>query len=182
MKVYFSGAHSTGKSSLSRFTSKKYNLPMLFETARIVLAEQELKIDTLRCDIDVADKYQQDVFDRQLAEEQKYSYFVSDRSLIDVLAYSGNHTCILPKLMKSPALLEYVENLRNQFIFLVSPSKATLSADGVRESLNWDGVVSIHAQIKLLYEMFDLRYFQIDTDNMQERVKLIIAVLSLVKS
>lgn len=55
-----------------------------------------------------------------------------------------------------------------------------MRADGVRESLNWDGAVAIDAQIKFLYEMFGIRYFQINTDNMQERIRLIDSVISLV--
>jgi nicotinamide riboside kinase len=181
MKVYFIGSHATGKSTLARYTSQKYNLPMISETARAILSEQEMQIDTLRYDLDTADKYQQQVFNRQISEEQKHSSFVSDRSVIDILAYSGQHARILPQLMRASELEPYLSILREpgSFIFFVKPSKATLKADGVRESLNWDGVIAIDAQIKLLLEMFELRYFQIDTPSAQERVQTIDAVLSL---
>ena len=178
MRAYFSGSHSTGKSTLARHVSKQYSLPLVFESSRQILSEQELQIDSLRCDLDVADRYQQQVFDRQLSEEQKYSSFVSDRSIIDILAYSGQHTRILPRLMRSPQLLQYINELRHQFIFFVRPSQAILRPDGVRESLDWNGIVAIDAQIKLLYRMFDLPYIQISTDSMQERVLIIDSVLS----
>ena len=184
MKIYFSGSASVGKSTLANHCSKRYNLPLVFEQARIVLSEQELQIDTLRCDLDIADKYQRDVFDRQLAEEQKYASFVSDRSLIDILAYSGQYTRILPKLMQSNELTTYIANLKQSgsIIFFVKPHKTLLHQDGVRESLNWENVVAIDANIKILYEMFDINYIQIDTCNMQERIKIITSALSLVKS
>ena len=184
MKIYFSGSASVGKSTLANYVSKHYNLSLVFEQARIVLSEQELRIDTLRCDLDIADTYQQDVFNRQLAEEQKYTSFVSDRSLIDILAYSGQYTRILPKLMQSSELTTYVANLKQSgsIIFFVKPHKTLLHQDGVREILNWENVIAIDANIKLLYEMFDINYIQIDTVNMQERIKMINTALSLAKS
>ena len=181
MKVYFCGAHATGKSTLARHVAAKYDLPMISETARMILSEQELQIDNLRYDLGAVDAYQQQVFDRQLLEEQKHTSFVSDRSSIDVLAYSAQHATILPKLLASAELQRYLDVLRarESFIFFVRPSKVTLKADGVRESINWDGVVAIDAQIKLLIEMFGLKYFQINAESMQERVRLIEAVLTI---
>jgi len=181
MKIYFSGAHGSGKSTLSRYVANRYNIFMISETARMVLSEQELQIDTLREDLEIANNYQKQVFDRQLLEESKYSDFVSDRSIIDILAYSAQHTQILPELMASPELRPYLDNLKksDSFIFFVKPSKATLKPDGVRESINWDGVVAIDAQIKLLLKMWEIRYFQINMDNMQERIQFVDSVLSL---
>lgn len=181
MKVYFVAAHSVGKSTLTRYVSKKYNLPMIFESARIVLSEQELHIDSLRADLDNANNYQNNVFERQLQEEAKYDSFISDRSIIDVLAYTAQHTSILPKLLQHPSLPTYIDKLKSSDvkIFFVRPSKATLKADGIRESLSWDGIISIDSKIHFMLEMYGLNYFQINTDSMQERIKLIDSVLQL---
>lgn len=182
MKVYFVGSHSTGKTTCARYVSGKYKIPMITEVARMILSEKELQLDSLRYDLDLVDDYQSQIFYRQLAEEAKHSEFVSDRSF-DCLAYAAQHTRVLSKLMMSPELAAYLDVLRapDSFIFFVRPSKATLKADGVRESLTWDGVVAIDAMIKLLLEMWELRHFQINIDNMQERVKLIDAILNLHK-
>jgi nicotinamide riboside kinase len=181
MKVYFTGSHSVGKTTLARYVSEKYKLPMITETARMVLSEKEYKLDTLRYDIDLVDQYQQQVFYRQISEEAKFPSFVSDRSALDVLAYSAQHTRILPDLMAAPELIPYLASLRapDVFIYFVRPSKATLKADGVREFINWDGVVAIDAQIKFMLEMWKIRYFTISIDNMQERIRNIDNVLSL---
>jgi predicted ATPase len=182
MKVYFSGCHGAGKSTLAKYTSNKYNLQFISEVARMVLSERELQIDTLRYDIDLVNSYQQEVFNRQLLEESKYKDFVSDRSAIDTLAYAGQHSQILPNLMGSNELKTYLGGLRapDSIIFFVRPTKATMKADGVREAISWDGAVAIDAKIKLLLEMFDIRYFQINTDSAQERVKFINSILDLV--
>lgn len=148
----------------------------------MVLSEKELHVDTLRYDMDLVDSYQTEVFHRQLAEEKKYKEFVSDRSAIDALAYSASHTRIFPKLLKHAELDNYILSLKESIIFLVRPSKATLKSDGVRESLNYDGIIAIDAQIKLLYEMYGIRYFNISTDSQQDRVGLIDSVLELAKS
>lgn len=181
MKIYFIGAHSTGKSSLARYTSTQYNIPMISETARMILSEQELQIDSLRADMITVNNYQQKVFDRQILEESKSQSFVSDRSIVDIIAYSAQYTNILSTLLSSKELLAYLADLKapDSVIFFVRPSKATLKADGVREAINWDGIVAIDAQVKFMLEMWQLRYFQINMDNMQERVKLIDSVISL---
>jgi nicotinamide riboside kinase len=178
MKVYFIGSHSTGKTTCARYVSEKYQLPMITEVARAVLSENELHLDALRYDIETVDEYQRQVFHRQLQEENKLSHFVSDRSF-DGLAYAAQHSRILPELLASDGLEPYITSLRESgvFIFFVRPSKATLKADGVRESLNWDGVVAIDAMVKFMLSMWQLSYFQINMDNMQERVQLIDSVL-----
>lgn len=178
MKVYFIGAHSTGKTTCARYVSEKYSLPMITEVARAVLSEKELQLDSLRYDMDMVDEYQRQVFHRQLQEEYKLKHFVSDRSF-DGLAYAAQHSRILPELLTTDGLEPYIASLREPdvFIFFVRPSKATLKADGVRESLNWDGVVAIDAMVKFMLSMWNLPYFQINMDNMQERVQLIDSVL-----
>lgn len=178
MRVYFVGAHSTGKTTCARYVSEKFGLPMITEVARAVLSEKELHLDSLRYDLNLADDYQHAIFQRQLQEELKHTKFVSDRSF-DCLAYTAQHTRILRPLIDGPDVIQYISKLRepDSFIFFVRPSRATLKADGVRESLTWDGVVAIDAMVKFMLEMWGLRYFQINMDNMQERVHLIDAVL-----
>ena len=180
MKIYFVGSHSTGKTTCARYVSEKYKLPMITEVARAVLSEKELHLDSLRYDMNLVDDYQNSIFYRQLTEEEKHTKFVSDRSF-DCLAYAAQHTRILPHLIHGPDIAQYLNKLRqpDSFIFFVRPSKATLKDDGVREAINWDGVVAIDAMIKLLIQMFELRYFPINTDSMQERSQMIDAVLSL---
>ena len=87
MKAYICGAHCCGKSTLTRYISNKYGVPIVPESARMILSEQELQIDTLRYDLNAIDTYQKDVFNRQLVEEQKHISFVSDRSALYILAY-----------------------------------------------------------------------------------------------
>jgi len=183
MKVYFVGSHSTGKTTCARYVSDTYALSMLTEVARMILSEKELNLDALRTNLDVVDDYQSNIFYRQIEEEKKFGKaFVSDRSF-DCLAYAAQHARVLPKLINSPELKTYLETLRepDTYIFFVRASRATMKQDGVRESLNWDGVVAIDSMVKFMLEMWNLPYFQINMDSMQERVKFIDSVLALKK-
>lgn len=179
MKVYFIGSHSTGKTTCARYVSEQYKIPMITEVARMILSEKELHLDSLRYNMDLVDDYQRQIFYRQLEEEFQKEEFVSDRSF-DCLAYAAQHSRILPELIKSTKLTTYLDTLKSpdSFIFFVRPSKATLKADGVRESINWDGVISIDSMVKFMLEMWELPYYQINIDNMQERIRLIDSVLA----
>lgn len=183
MRVYFSGSHSSGKTTLARYVAEHYELPLLPEAARLVLSERELQLDTLRYDMNLVDSYQEEVFNRQLAEEAKHKEFVSDRSAIDCLAYSAQHTRIFPKLLKHPKIEDYITSLKdtNSILFFVKPNKITLKPDGTRETLNWDGIIAIDAMIKLLLEMHCVKYISINTHNMQERIKIIDSTILMMK-
>lgn len=180
MKVFFSGAHSTGKSTLTRFVSEKYNLPILVESARSVLAEKELQLDSLRSDIKLVNEYQKAVYFRQLEVEKGKDKFVSDRSLLDCLAYCCSHSFVFNELLNKKETKKYVKMLKNNdvFIFFIRPSKVTMKEDGVRESLNWDEIVRIDAMIKLMLQMFKVPYFDIHAETMQERANLILNILN----
>ena len=80
-RIYLVGAHSTGKTTLARWVRDAYGLPMISEVARGVLAEMEEQLDSIRSNIDVVNRYQREVFHRQLAAEMdQQGSFVSDRA------------------------------------------------------------------------------------------------------
>lgn len=175
MRVYFIGAHSTGKTTLARYASEKLKLPLLTEVARTILAEKELQIDSLRADISVVNEYQKEIFFRQIEEESKHEHFISDRSF-DCLAYAAQHSTILNELISSKECNKYIEDLKsapNKQIIFVRPSKATLKNDGVREQIIWDGIIAIDAMCKFLLEMWNIPHIQINTDSMQERIRIL---------
>lgn len=178
MRIYIAGAHSCGKTTVAKHLAKHYNLPLLNEVARTILAEKELSLDSLRTDLDVVDNYQKEVFYRQIEEEKKYGSFVSDRTF-DNLAYAAQHSRILSKLINTEEFKEYRKTLNGNdvYIFFIRPTKATLKDDGVREKLYWEGIVEIDAMIKIMFEIFDVNYIPINTSSMQERIKTILNII-----
>ncbi len=108
-RVYMVGAHATGKTTLARWVRDQYGVPMIAEVARGVLAEMEAQLDALRSDVALVDRYQAEVFVRQIEAEQSIGGpFVSDRAFCN-LAYAAHHATILNEVFGDPRLAQYME-------------------------------------------------------------------------
>jgi nicotinamide riboside kinase len=181
MRIYLTGTHSSGKTTLARYVSQRYNIPMLTEVARAVLVENEIPISRLRADIGLVNDYQREVISRQIRiEKEKLGSFVSDRAF-DGLAYAAEHSTITEEMFNSPSFKEYIDWIKGGTIFFVRPNKNLLIDDGVRETPTWDSVVRIDGMIKMLLEIFGVSYLPIETGSMQERAKIIDFVVSKLK-
>lgn len=181
MRVYVAGAHCSGKTTLCRYISEEYNLPLITETARTVLAQLEISIEKLRTDIMTVDSFQETIFHKQIDIEKSHKNgFVSDRA-IDILAYTAEHSSNLQFIMASSYFKEYVEWLREGVIFFLRPHKSLLVEDGVRETPDWEGIIRIDGMVKFLLEQFGLKYLPIASLSMIERIRSVDFVLSKTK-
>ncbi len=179
IRIYLVGAHATGKTTLARLIRDRYDLPMISEVARGVLAEMEAQVDSLRTNVELVNQYQMEVFERQISSEQaQVGSFVSDRAFCN-LAYAAHHSTILGKIFSDPRLRAYMESVRTGVVFFVRPQHKLLVQDGVREALEWDEVVRIDGMVKLMLEMFDIPYIPMESLSMQERLRMITQVLNL---
>jgi adenylate kinase family enzyme len=178
MRVYFIGAHSTGKTTMARYVSKKTGLPLLPEVARMVLAERELAMESLRSDLDIVDSFQREIFSRQIAIEKDLDAFVSDRSF-DNLAYAAQHARVLRSILSEKSLTEYIDRMRgpDTLLFYIRPVQTTLRNDGVREQVDWDELIRIDGAIKFMLEMWGLDYYMVCSGSMQERARLVDSIL-----
>lgn len=178
-RVYLVGSHATGKTTLARFIRDRYGLPMIAEVARGVLAEMEARLDALRTDIDLVNRYQAEVFLRQIEAERRVDgSFVSDRAFCN-LAYAAHHSTILADVFRDPRLRDYMGSVREGLVFFLRPHRELVQADGVRAGLEWEEVVRIDGMVKLMLEMFDVPYVPVESLSMQERVRCIDRVLTL---
>ena len=178
-RIYLVGAHATGKTTLARWIRDRYHVTMIAEVARGVLAEMEAKLETLRTDVDLVDRYQASVFTRQIeAEHGVQGPFVSDRAFCN-LAYAAHHSSILSQIFSDPRLRDYMEWVRQGVVFFLRPHREMLVEDGVRAGVEWEEVVRIDGMVKLLLEQFDIPYIPVATLSMQERVRLVERVLDL---
>ena len=179
LRIYMVGAHATGKTTLARWVRDQYGVPMIAEVARGVLAEMEARLDTLRTDIELVNRYQREVFQRQIEAEHKVEGpFVSDRAFCN-LAYAAHHSTILGEVFRDRRLGEYMQWVREGVVFFLRPHRELVVADGVRAGLEWEEVVRIDGMVKLLLEMFDVPYIPVESLSMQERVRLVERVLDL---
>lgn len=181
MRIYFVGSHSTGKTTLARWASKTYRIPMISEVARAVLAEMEASLASLRTDMELVNRYQKEVLRRQIeAERAAGSEYVSDRAF-DSLAYTADHSLITADVMESGDLREYMKTVAQGVVFFVRPHRSLLKEDGTRESPVWDGVIRIDGMIKFLLEQFRIPYCGLDSASMQERVRTVSMVVGLLR-
>ena len=179
LRIYFVGAHSTGKTTLARWVRDQYGLPMISEVARGVLAEMEEHLDAMRSRLDVVDRYQTEVFERQItAEAQQVGSFVSDRAVCN-RAYAAQHARVLNKLATDPRLGSYMDSVKDGLVFFLRPHRELLAEDGVRAGVAWEEVLRIDGMVKLMLEMFAIPYIPVDCLPMQERVRLLERVFSL---
>lgn len=177
MRIYFVGSHATGKTTMARFVSKYYGLPMITEVARAVLAELEMSLESIRTDIELVNRYQRMVFERQIEIEKTYKKgFVSDRAF-DNLAYAAEHATIVAELMETSQFKEYMEWVKKGIVFFLRPHPSFLKEDGVRAGVDWESVIRIDGMVKFMLEQFRIKYLPIPTPNMQERVKIVEFVL-----
>jgi nicotinamide riboside kinase len=178
-RVYLVGSHATGKTTLARWVRDRFGIPMIAEVARGVLAEMEAKLESLRTDIDLVNRYQTQVFLRQIEAERRVDGpFVSDRAFCN-LAYAAHHSTILAEIFRDERLRTYMESVRKGIVFFLRPHRELVVADGVRAGLEWEEVVRIDGMVKLMLEMFGVPYVPVESLSMQERVRCVDRVLTL---
>lgn len=181
LRIYFVGAHSTGKTTLARHVAKKFDLPMLSEVARGVLAELETTLDRVHVDIDLCDEFQGTIFHRQIEQESEQERgFVSDRAF-DNVAYAAMFSRISHELTSNEDFAAYMEQLRRpgRIVFYVRPHKRLLRADGVRTDLDWQSVCRLDGAIMLLLEAYGVPYFTVADYSMRDRVRLVDGIIRL---
>lgn len=177
MRIYFVGSHATGKTTLCRYVSRRFGLPMITEVARAVLAEMESSLDSLRTDMDLVAEYQDRVFGRQVAIEKMHNgAFVSDRAF-DNLAYAAEHTMVVADLMGDQRFRDYIRWVSEGTVFFLRPHADLLKEDGVRAGVSWESVLRIDGMIKFLLESHRIPYLPIESVSMQERVRAVEFVL-----
>lgn len=133
MRIAISGAHGVGKSTLAVLLSTELQLPRIDEVARKVAVEMEISPRQIRkTDMATRRRFQAEILKRQLLEEFRYQAtgFVSDRSVLDVIAYTIWYKIPDAKELQKNAV-EYAK--RNyDVIFYIPPSYMQLEDDGFR--------------------------------------------------
>jgi hypothetical protein len=179
--VYFVGADRGGKTTLCRYVRDAYRLTMLGEAARTVLHRDEDDFARIRATGVSASKYQCDVFNRQLREEDATKApYVSDRAF-DNLAYASEHGRNFKELYDAlpPA---YLERLRASVVFFVKPAHDIFlagAADPVRARTDWDAVQRISAKVEMLLQLLEIPHVTIAESIASRREELIDYTLSM---
>lgn len=172
-RIYFVGAHRTGKTTAARWVSREYGKPLINEVARSVLTEMEKDLEPLRTDLRLASEYQKEIFQRQIKIEKELTQgFVSDRAF-DNLAYAAEFTeDALPQMMETKQFEDYMEWVKQGVIFFTRPHPSLLVKDSVNQKLDWEQVVRIDGMIKFMMKQFRVKYLPIHPVDFEERVQI----------
>lgn len=178
-KIYLTGAHSTGKTTLARHISEKCGLPMVTEVVRDIVSEWETSLEEARVNIKKVNALQNEIMCRQIEREkdiQNYD-FVSDRAM-DFMAYTAEYTTITNELYNSEKYKEYIDWMsEDSIIFFVRPHPSLVEKDGFRSELSWEAVNRIDGMIKFILEIEDMQYYHIKSKIFQERVESVVSTL-----
>ncbi len=132
-KIAISGSHGVGKTTLATQLAKELNYPLLTETAREVISKYVSMCSVIVAHPDKA-KIQGEIFSKQVEKEAKHKQFISDRSVLDVLAY-----CWLYRMWENDnqhrlakeIVLSYCNNY-DLIIFCPIPPDSEIEDDGFR--------------------------------------------------
>ena len=179
-RVYFIGAHSTGKTALSSFIAKKLQWPYILEQARVVLAEKGWKLAEFDKDLDKAAEFQRLVIQKQLAEEERLQdeNFISDRGF-DGIAYAAANTLIASEIRNSLDFNEYLSDFRTfgSTTFFVRPHEKLIENDGIRGDISWSSICRIDGMLEYILETERIPYIPLESMSMKSRVRTIEGVL-----
>lgn len=138
MKIGICGAESTGKTTLAKALAEELGLPLITEQARTVA--QEMGITDLNKEYPkyLWDRFQWRCLEAQIAAELEHRDFVSDRTVLDNLAYwLVDHAIPEGQIETLRYWVRVTERLQTKpydLVVLVRPGRTKLDNDGFRHT------------------------------------------------
>lgn len=178
-RVYFVGAHSTGKTALSSFMAKKLGWAYIEEQARAILADKKWHLMDINKRLDWAAEFQLEVWRRQRAAEEAITDdFISDRSF-DVIAYAASTSLVAKEIRRSLLFQEYLGDLQvfGSITFFVRPQVDLIADDSVRVEADWGAINRIDGMIEYILETEGIPYIPLESLSMKSRVRTVEGVL-----
>lgn len=170
MRIFLTGAHSTGKTTLATALSERLGLPLLPEVARAVLAKRGL---TFPLPPELVDEVQREIYETQLSVFRSApEEFISDR-YFDCVAYWAVYS------QKRGKIWTWVPrfNERNPLIFQLPPRRDLYVADDIRGASPFDDALRIDGALRMLYAERGLPVHHVKALTVDERVDEVLAVV-----
>lgn len=168
MKIAFTGSHGTGKTTLAKKISEDLNLELITNISRNYYQSKGIQ------DFEVLTKeerwiHQKNLFTLEIIEESKYTNFVTDRSVIDFLAYTILYS--KSSLVYMTRLIELTKKvtLKYDYLFLL-PIEFSYQPEIGRASRETQ--IEVDECIKFLIDTLKLPHF-ILKGTIEERLRLI---------
>lgn len=171
MKIFLTGAHSSGKTTLANALAERLNLPVLPEVARRVLREKGLVFPV---PVDRVNEVQQAIAIEQwrLFDDAPDSY-ISDR-LFDYHAYStiygGSLIGFCPQRFEA-----WFENAH---VFMLPTRRDLFVTDEIRGPSDFDDALRIDGALMMLYQMHGIPVHRVRSASVDVRVEEVLSVIS----
>lgn len=164
MKIAIVGAMGVGKTTLANDLSDVLDIKILPEIARKMI-EEGYKLDK-----DVTPAIELEILKRQVALEETEEYFIADRGVIDVMAYSSvlfhDDMFLLNKINNQLCVTKY------DIVFYI-PIEFPLEGDGIRsEDIKFQK--RIDQEIRFTIEAFNWHKIKGDRD---QRIKKAVKII-----
>ena len=173
IRIGFTGSHGTGKTTLATELAIKLDMPFIEERARI-FADMGFDMNTsasLQTQLLM-------LLDQIAAESNPFSYWITDRILLDYLAYSVNTDQALNqdtvRLLESN--LYWLMQNRYTHVFLVPVGKIALVSDTLRP----DDIAyqeRIDTTIRFYLEKMKIPYHTIESSSLEDRMDEVLEVV-----
>ncbi|XP_063427271.1 uncharacterized protein LOC134710799 [Mytilus trossulus] len=180
-RIYLSGAHSTGKTTILNDLKPFLNVQFEEEIARGVIRKFGWQREDFLPETQPENflKLNEEIIRRQIQTEEENSFmskdFIADRCidpLIYVHTYIGDEA--LRKLREIPGVLEWTDRLKTAFIFVIKPQKECIVDDGVRLSPKLKELDVFHNSILREYKLLGIPVFEITELDRQKRKAFIL--------
>ncbi|CAC5418493.1 unnamed protein product [Mytilus coruscus] len=180
-RIYLSGAHSTGKTTILNDLKPHLNLQFEEEIARRVIRKFSWKRDDFLPETQPENflKLNEEILRRQIQTDEENGRiskdFIADRCidpLIYVQKYIGDDA--LRKLRELPGVLEWTDRLKTALIFVIKPQKECIVDDEVRLSPKLEELDAFHNSILQEYKLLGIPVFEITDLDRQKRKAFIL--------
>jgi len=180
MRIYMTGAHSVGKTTIVNHIAEEYDINRINEVAREVLRDYNMGLNEIRGDLQTCKKFQRTVLKRQIEKEKNTEEpFISDRG-IDIFSYIAMYTHDLQNILKEEWTQDYIKSYHenNTVVIFVRPVPELIQEDGVRVDLTMENINRIDGMIKFILERYDIDYHSLETKHLGERVRFVRGILN----
>ena len=172
MKIFLTGAHSTGKTTLAKALSERLGLPLLPEVARRVLAEKGL---TFPVPPDRVDEVQ-----RAIAERQSRVFFESPESYVsDRFFDSYAYSAVYGNRMFGFFPVSFELQFPNAYVFSLPVRRDLFVTDAIRGPSDYDDALRIDGALMMLYQMHGIPARRIKSASVESRVEEVLAVIGV---
>ncbi len=184
LRIYFTGAASTGKTTLASEAARVTRLPLVTNVARDVAMRMGKSLDEIRGDLRLCDHYQRAVFSAQVDAEaaHKDTGLVSDRCF-DNLVYLAEYGTSLGEMMIDRRVRDYLASLHDPgvVVFFCRPDRGLTSRDGFRSEndLAWDRCMRHDGMTAFVLQSYGIGHYQVTGNHLRDRVELVRGVIRL---